>query len=110
MDAFFSLLDEQVVWQSHYSQKIPLNGKFEKFEGIQRLLQIFDATLEFKLFEPLSFLENQNTVVVLGREEAIAKATGKPYVNNWVHVFTFNNEKVLSVDSFNTVETVEAAF
>ncbi len=53
MPAFFALLDETIVWNSHYTANIPLNGKFEKAEGIQTLLQTIGASVEIKAFAKL---------------------------------------------------------
>lgn len=110
MDEFFSLLDDSIVWHSHYTSNIPLNGKFERAEGLQRLLQAIGNNVEILSFAPHTFLENDSAVVVLGREEARVKATGKTYQNNWVHVFTFFNDKVISINTYNTTEVVELAF
>lgn len=110
MPAFFSLLDGDVIWDSHYSSTVPLNGRFVKAEGIGKLLTTIGENVEVKAFEPHTFLEQGQTVVVLGREEALVKATGKVYKNDWVHVFQLSNFKVTSIRTFNTTDSVEQAF
>jgi hypothetical protein len=44
------------------------------------------AALEFQVFQPDEFIVGQNTVVVLGHERCLVRATGRVVEANWAQV------------------------
>ena len=86
---------DDVRWEGSNSSRIPGSGTYTgKDEIVQNawaaLPQNFD---DFRL-TPDEFIEQGDTVVVLGHSEAKAKSTGKEIKAPFVHIWRFEGDKV----------------
>lgn len=61
-------------------------------------------------FQPLQFIAQGDTVVVLGREKVKVKATGKTFETHWAHAFTVKGGKIAKVQEYTDTATIAAAF
>jgi ketosteroid isomerase-like protein len=78
----------------------------------QELMQWFGhvaATDDIRAFEPREFFDGGDHVTVLGWEDCFARATGKPYQCEWVHVFTLRDGKVTRFWGMYDTEAVARA-
>jgi ketosteroid isomerase-like protein len=50
----------------------------------------FEA-LEFQVFQPDEFIVDRDTVVVLGHERCLVRATGRVVEENWTQIFTLRD-------------------
>jgi ketosteroid isomerase-like protein len=60
-------------------------GKFERYGKAT-----FEA-LEFQVFQPDEFIVDGDTVVVLGHERCLVRATGCVVEANWAQIFTLRD-------------------
>lgn len=99
-------VSDDTVWIYHGTQIIP-KGVFEKREGIRDFFSnIIDKT-EIISFEPLQFIVEENTVVVLGQEHQKVKRSGRELKQRWVQIYTVENDLITRMEEFATSEEVK---
>ena len=86
---------DDIRWEGSNSERIPGSGTHT---GPQEIIEKAWATIpetfdEFEL-SPDEFIEDGDTVVVLGHSTAKAKATGRDIKVPFVHVWRFEGDKV----------------
>lgn len=110
METFFSYLVEGAVWESRYVPGVPFHGTFSGRAEILQLFGMLETLVEMHSFVPTKMLADDETVVSFGYEELTVKETGIRYRNNWIHVFTFDGDKVSKVQTSSDVAAALAAF
>ncbi len=104
------LLTDDVVWTLQGPSTIPFAGVHRGREGIAEFFSLVGEALEFEQFEPREFVAQGDTVVVLGYERSLAKATGRPLEQEWVHVYTLRDGKIARGRFFEDTAAEVAAF
>src|ERR671916_1050842 len=92
--AFLSLLTDDVEWTLQGPSVIPYAGTRHGHEGVEEFFSLVEETLEMEQFEPREFVAQGDTVVVVGYERSVAKATGRFIEQEWVHVYTLRDGKI----------------
>ncbi len=92
--AFLELLTDDVEWIQQGPPVIPFAGTRHGHEGVMEYFSLLGETLEFEQFEPREFVAQDDTVVVLGFERSLGKATGRTFEQEWAHVYTLRDGKV----------------
>ena len=106
IEKFVATVSEDTVWIYHGTQIIPA-GTFEKKEGVRTFFSnILDKT-EIISFEPQQYIVEGNTVVVLGREHQKVKRSGSELKQEWVQIYTVENDLITRMEEFATSEEVE---
>lgn len=57
-------------------------------------------------FEPLQYIVEGNMVVVLGREHQKVKSSGRELKQDWVQIYTVENDLITKMEEFATSEEV----
>ena len=101
---------DDVRWEGSNSERIPGGGTYT---GAQEIVQNAWATIpqnwdDFKV-EPDEFIEDGDTVIALGHNEAKAKATGKAVKVPFVHVWRFESGKVKRVQTLTDTAVIAEA-
>ena len=104
------LLTDDVVWTLQGPSTIPFAGVHRGRQGIAQFFALVGEALEFEQFEPREFVAQGDTVVVLGYERSIAKATGRPLEQEWAHVYTLRGGKIATGLLFEDTAAEVAAF
>jgi len=105
VEAFLKTVSPDTVWIYHGTQVIP-KGTYEGVEGVRKFITgILDNT-EVISFEPREYVSEGNKVVVLGREHQKVKKTGKEQKQEWVQVYTVENDLITRMEEFATTEVV----
>ena len=99
-----------VEMDSRYPAAVPFGGIFRGHAGVGQFFSAIAASIELVRFEPQRFLGKGDEVVVLGREEGTVRATQRPFVNEWVHVWTFRDGKLARIRSYTDTLAAERAF
>ena len=73
-------------------------------------LCLLDEHLEFEQFEPREFVAQGDTVVVVGFERSLSKATGHTIETEWAHVYTLRDGKIAKGRFFEDTAAYVAAF
>jgi len=103
-------LATDIVWDSRYLPELPIHGTFHGKDAVVQFFIKLGESLDVQDFAPQTFIAQDETVVVLGYEQVTVKSTGKPYKNDWVHVWTIANGKVARIQTSNNVAAAVAAF
>ena len=103
-------LTDNVVWAFQGPSTIPFAGVYRGREGIAQFFSLVGEALEFEQFEPREFVAQGDTVVVLGYERSIAKATGRPLEQEWAHVYTLREGKIATGRFFEDTAAEVVAF
>jgi uncharacterized protein len=74
--AILDLLTDDVEWIHQGPSVIPFAGTRHGHEGVAQYFSLLDENLEFEQFEPREFVAQGDTVVVVGFERSVSKATG----------------------------------
>jgi len=105
VEKFLETVSDDTVWVYHGTQVIP-KGTYEGVEGARRFITgILDNT-EILNFEPLEYISQDSKVVVLGREHQRVKKSGKELKQQWVQIYTVENELITRMEEFATSEVV----
>ena len=95
--AFLSLLDANVEWTTPGMPDLPTAGTRRGPAKVGEFFGILTQLLDFELFEPQAYFADGDRVVVLGTARTRVKGgSGKPLVEDWCHVFTVRNGKIVA--------------
>ncbi|HUZ57783.1 MAG TPA: nuclear transport factor 2 family protein [Hanamia sp.] len=108
--AVLTAFSKDVIWTRPGAPFIPFSGIFTGIDEVMKMLGIQNKTLKLKTFVPDKICTNNDTVMVLGHDEAEAIETGKSYSEDWMQVFTFQNEKIIHVQVFMDTKVIADAF
>ena len=108
--AVLSVFSKDVIWTRPGAPLIPFSGTFTGINEVMKMLEIQNKTLKLNTFVPGKICTNDDTVMVLGHDEAEAIETGKSYAEDWMQVFTFQNGKIIHVQVFMDTKVIADAF
>ncbi|HSN08697.1 MAG TPA: nuclear transport factor 2 family protein [Hanamia sp.] len=108
--AVLSLFDKDVVWIRAGAPFIPFSGTCTGIEEVMKMFEIQHATLNMKSFVPQKFCTNEDSIIVIGHDEAEVKPTGKNYAADWVQAFTLKDGKIINVQVFMDTKVIADAF
>src|SRR5665213_367719 len=108
--AVLSAFSKDIVWVRAGAPFIPFSGTFTGVEEVMNMFKIQDENLQMKSFVPENFSTNDDTVVVIGHDEANVKPTGKSYAADWVQAFTLKDGKIINVRVFMDTKVIADAF
>lgn len=91
--------DAELIY--HGTQVMPA-AKFKGKEGAKMFFDFNINALDVVFFTPNHFIEEENTLVILGNEHFIAKADGKHLKNAWVQVYTITEGLISKMEEFAT--------
>ena len=108
--AVLSALTDDVEWTLQGPPAIPWAGTHRGREGIAEFFSLLGEGLEFELFEPLEFVAQGDTVVVLGHERSVVKPTGRRFEQEWAHVYLLRDGKIAKGRFFEDTGAQVVAF
>ncbi|MEO8820998.1 MAG: nuclear transport factor 2 family protein [Ginsengibacter sp.] len=105
-----SAFSKDVVWKRAGAPFIPFSGTFTGIDEVMKMFKIQDENLKMKSFVPQKFCTNEDSVVVIGHDEAEVKPTGQSYAADWVQAFTLQDGKIVEVKVFMDTKVISDAF
>lgn len=105
IDKLVETVSDNTLWIYHGTQIIP-KGVFEKKEGIRTFFTNILERTEIIKFEPQQYIVDGNMVVVLGQEHQRVKRSGRELKQNWVQIYTVENNLITRMEEFATSEEV----
>jgi ketosteroid isomerase-like protein len=94
---FLSLLDADVEWITPGLPELPTAGTRRGPTQVAEFFGVLTQLIEFEDFEPRAFFADGDRVVVLGTARTRVKGgSGQWLVENWCHVFTIRNGKIVA--------------
>ena len=103
-------LASDFVWENPLPQPIPFAGAFRGAAGAARYLDLIFANLQIEQFEIDDVLVKGPTVVVLGHETALVKATNRRYQQQWVHMVQVADGRLTQIREYNDSAAMLQAF
>ncbi len=97
-------------WSVPGPKNVPLSGLYEGPAGAGEFFTRLAQHLQITKFEPTQFIDGGDTIVVIGREEATVKKTGKQYSQDWVHVLRYRDGTMVAFQSYDDTAKIAAAF
>ena len=109
VEGVLNALADDVIWNDGNKPEIPFS-KIRK--GKNETLSFFmdlGSTLAFTEFTPQEFYADNDAVIVKGSFAGKAIATGKSFASEWVHIWKFRGDKIISFQGFSdTAAIIEA--
>jgi ketosteroid isomerase-like protein len=105
VEKFVETVSSDTVWIYHGTQIIP-KSTFEGKEGVRKFVSSIFNNTEIIAFEPRQFICKGNHVVVLGREHQKLKRSGKELKQEWVQIYTVENNLIIRMEEFAASEIV----
>ena len=101
---------DAIEFNSHYPTNVPYGGVWQGKEGFVKFLEAIEGSIQVSNFQISKLIVQDDTVVALGFEEFTVKATESACHNEWVHVWTLADAKVVKVRTYNDTAAVSSAF
>jgi uncharacterized protein len=107
--ALLDLLTDDVEWTLQGPSVIPFAGTRHGHEGVSEFFSVLGETLDFEQFEPREYVAQGDTVVVVGFERSLSRATGRTIEQEWAHVNTLRDGKIAKFRAFEDTGEYVAA-
>ena len=107
--ALLDLLTDDVEWTLQGPSVIPFAGTRHGHEGVAEFFSVLGETLDFEQFEPREYVAQGDTVVVVGFERSLSRATGRTIEQEWAHVNTLRDGKIAEFRAFEDTGAYVAA-
>ncbi len=91
------------LWIYHGTQIIP-KSEYKGKEGARKFFTGIINYTEIIHFTPKQFIVQGNMVVVLGNEHQRVKKSGKELKQEWVQIYTVNNNLITRMEEFASSE------
>jgi ketosteroid isomerase-like protein len=88
----------------------PAAGMRHGKAGFLEWVNIGRESEEILVLQPMQFLTDEDTVAVVGHTKCIAKATGKSYETDFVHLVTIKDGKIIRFQEFFDTYAAAEAF
>jgi uncharacterized protein len=108
--AILAMLGPDVEWGEPPNPLNPAGGTRHGHEGFLEWLRIGRDAEEILLLEPRKFLQDADSVAVVGYTKCLAKPTGKIYATDFVHLVTFKEGEVTRFQEFFDTYAAAEAF
>ena len=109
-ETVFRNFSDNIIWESQYVPSISIHGIYHGKDRVVDFFKILGDTLIVQDYTPQKFLAENDIVVVIGYENVTVKLTNKSYRNDWVQIWTIQDQKVAKLQSFNNVANALEAF
>jgi len=99
------------LWSKLMTDDVDWIGPSIRRHGREQVVQLGKETLaalEFQEFQPDEFIVGRDTVVVLGHERCLVRATGRVVNANWAQIFTLRNGMICQFREYTDTAAWEA--
>jgi ketosteroid isomerase-like protein len=110
VDEIVPLLSADVVWSEPDNPYNPAAGTRLGLSGFLEWLRIGRDAEDILVLEPKQFLASADLVVVIGHSTCRARATGRIYDTDFVHVVAFESGRVVRFQEFFDTYAASEAF
>ena len=108
--AILAALSPDVEWAEPEHPLNPAAGTRHGHAGFLEWVRIGSEAEDILSLEPRRFLAGGDTVAVIGHTRCRAKATGKTYETDFVHVVTFREGRIIRFQEFFDTYAAGEAF
>jgi ketosteroid isomerase-like protein len=104
------LMSDEINWTVPAIENARFSGPRQGKDSVNEFFQLLAEEEDFRRFEPLEFIAQDDKVVVLGETAATVKASGNEYETDWVHVFHLRDGKIAEFQEFFDSAAATRAF
>lgn len=101
VDAVVETFSDDAILIYHGTQVMPA-AKFKGKDGARMFFEFNINALEVVFFNTNQFIEENNTIVVLGNEHFISKSDETHLKNSWVQIYTVTNGLISRMEEYAT--------
>ena len=109
LPGLLALMTPDIDWQFTGDRAAPYTGRVRGTAALGEWFVAVAQADDIQAFEPREFLVGADHVTVLGHERTIARATGRQFECDWVHVFRIRGARVASFWGMLDTEAAAAA-
>ena len=110
VEGILATLDPEVSWRTPGAPDLPTGGLRHGIPAVREFFPLLLNTFDVAEFQPHDFFAAGDKVVVLGTSREGPKGSGRLVDFRWVHVFTFRNGRIVSVEEPADVTELVAEF
>jgi len=110
IQAFLSLLAEDILWEMPEMPNVPFGGVRHGRQRVRDFFQTLAEVQDVVEFVPEDFIAQGDRVVALGRFVMRVKATGKESRSAWAHVWTIENGQAIRFREYVDTLAVSQAY
>jgi ketosteroid isomerase-like protein len=107
VDGWVGLLAHDIEWS--VPETLPWGGTRHGHEGVRVFRELLDEHVEGGWGTPEEFLETDDRIVVLGRFNGRARATGREFEMAFAHVWAFSDGVPVRYHNYSDTATALAA-
>ena len=105
-----TLVTPDTVWTFHAPEHlVPYAGVYKGKDGVRHFFAAIGRTIEVREIGQRQFIEQNNTVAVVGWERSVARETGGEFHADWLHLFTMENGLIARFEEFTDSAAIVAA-
>jgi ketosteroid isomerase-like protein len=108
VEALLNAMTDDVNWYSPGGA--PYDGHHMGRDAVRRYFSEFERAVRLDQFDVDDVLEDGDRVVVLGRERATVKETGRDFSTRFAHVYRLRKGKIVDVVIFDDTHAAASAF
>jgi hypothetical protein len=110
LDSIERLLSSDTVWTFHGPEHlIPYAGVYKGPEGVRQFFAEVNATVDVRAIGQREFVQQANTIAVVGWERSVARETGGEFLANWLHLWEVRNGVIVRFEEFTDSAAIVAA-
>jgi ketosteroid isomerase-like protein len=100
IETILGFLNEDVEWGEPENPHNPAGGTKKGHSGFLEWINIGKNAEEILVLEPKRFLNDDDSVAVIGYMKCLALATGKIYESDFVHFIVIKDNKIMKFQEF----------
>jgi ketosteroid isomerase-like protein len=108
VEAVLNAMTDDVNWYSPGG--VPLAGRRMGRDAVRRYFAEVDRAVRLDQFDVDEVLEDGDRVVVLGRERATVRETGRDFSTRFAHVYRLRKGKIVDIAIFVDTHAAASAF
>jgi cytochrome c553 len=104
------LLSPEVVWTFHGPEHlIPYAGVYKGKDGVRQFFAAVAGTIDVREIGQRQFVQQGDTVAVVGWERSVVRETGGEFFANWLHLFTIKDGHIAGFEEFTDSAAIVGA-
>jgi uncharacterized protein len=108
--ALLDAVADDVDWQWLGPADLPYAGSRQGRAQVAQFFSDIDQAIEVQQFVPQEFIAQNDRVVVLGHERSRVRSTGRTFEQEWAHVYSLRDGKVVRFRGYEDTAAQVAAF
>ncbi|HYN51390.1 MAG TPA: nuclear transport factor 2 family protein [Thermoleophilaceae bacterium] len=98
--AFWALLDDHVVWDTHNYSVVDIDDVYVGREAVIRASRRYWGTFDDYHLDVEELIAKGASVVVVVRERGRGRGSGAPFERRWAQVWTFRRGRIIRWETF----------